>query len=203
MVYIRGDLGGARLVICLVFSLVILSSFSSALGVITHQPSRLVNEGETSCFDSYSVYSENEILVAVSFSEEFADYAGTIPDPVTVPAGSTSDTAVPIEVCFDMPSNVYSGSCGDEQMEIVGEIILIESSSVSGGSAAEFLYHKQFTLKPGCVPSSFNYMVLLIIAIVVIIIIIIIVLVLKKKKSSGMPMPTNTAPSTVPMNKKK
>jgi len=169
------------------------------LGITISQESILVPEGETGCV-SYGIFNSagEDISVQAVVSDglsEFLDY--TNPEVLDVSGNTEKGEAVPIEICFSVPVEIYDEdkSCLGEQKEFEGFITLVEGGEGSaGGSATSFGVKGELKLIAKCVPNPFNYALVLIITAIVLAIAIVVLLILKSRKKSVAPFVSAGSP---------
>jgi hypothetical protein len=184
---------GLRVFLMSVFLVALLSLGVFALGAATRSSYAPVNEGEEVCV-VYDVFNspDNDLSVEITAHNGLTDLELTTPSSTFIPAGSTLDSgAVPIEVCFQAPDNLFDGACTQQSKKYIGYVLIsevAENNIDSSGSVASFAISSGLTVDVLCVPEGGdgsdrnNFYLLALIFVIVIIIILLFV----RRRQSGM-----------------
>jgi len=187
-------------------SVMIVSMYvvSAGVGLKWDREALVVDEGERTCF-TYNVYNPwpDESFVEIEVSEELESVI-TYQESETkfIPAHTSSDKAIPVEFCFDVPfvyenqkdcligNFVCKQECEGEQKIYDGDVIVTEVPSPAGeggvgGSAASAAVSAPLTIKVRCDSQARNYTPVYLLTALIVIIIILIFLINKYRKMHG------------------
>lgn len=159
-------------------SVLLISVISAGIGIKWNQQSAIVDEGKTACL-SYSVYNpfEEDTNAVIELTEGLKEVLVLQEkEAQLIPAHTTSDKAIPVEFCFEVPV-VYERDyaiagrfidkldCDEQQKVYEGEVI-VKSLPVdndltgTGGSATVMSVGAPLTIRVACNPYSWNYTLL-------------------------------------------
>jgi len=166
-----------RGLVVFLLGIMVFSSFISAgLGIKWSQESIMVNEGDSVCLNSYSIYNPwgADSNVIIGLSEELQGIL-VMQETTTkiIPAFTSSSESIPMEFCFEVPkiyerNHAIAGmfidklDCSEEMKVYEGEVV-IESAPIStemsgiGGSATKMSVSAPLRVRVKCNPYSWNY----------------------------------------------
>ena len=168
--------------------LIMLSPVSAGVGIVWSKESEVTTIGQRICI-KYGVYNPFLKDVKVTLRGNLApqeaglDYLTAESEVKDVPAGTSSSKNVPVDLCFDVPKDVFEEDCliGDfllceqkcveKDVIYAGEVIATEVKDAGAGgtgSSAIALASVPFKLKVNCVEHGIDWTLLYIIIILLI-----------------------------------
>lgn len=165
------------------------------VGIMWATQSEIVKEGQSNCI-SYSVYNpfSESASIYLSATGELTQFVVDT-QPITVPAGTTHDKAIPVSLCFNIPT-VYEKSCTagivcgrdctEPQVSYAGEVVAAEQTAGetgagTAGSATRAVASAPLTLKVACEPQAKNWTPVFVIAIVLVLLLGLVALRMRKR----------------------
>ena len=186
MIIKRGGFRVISLVFIMSFFVIgILASSVSAVGLVYGQQYLSADEGGSVCI-TYKVFNSlsEDASVEVSVAGELEEVISSIePETQLVPGNTLPGSAIPIEVCFRVPDNIYAGDrdCTGPLKDYSGHALFsqVPLSTGGSGSATSVAVSAPLILRVECVPDTTNYNFIYPIISVILAVLIIIALVVR------------------------
>lgn len=140
-----------KLLFIFMMTVIFLSVVSAGIGISTDSNSALLKEGGKVCLKNFKAYNpfSSDTFVTISVSDDLKNIlTDQEAETKLVPAGTSSQNAIPIEFCFKVPDDVYEKErapvplvgnvvykrdcTGQEMKTYTGEVILQSVPGAAG-----------------------------------------------------------------------
>jgi len=191
MVMRRNELKFFALTIVSVLFVAVFAYSASGLGLVVRQESIVLSDSGGACLN-YELFNSKPgaFTAGVSVSDGLTDVFASGASP-EIPGSTARDEAIPVEVCFQTPSDL--AGCSGDDVDFIGNVIFSEGGTGSGtGSVATLSVPVPMTVRVDCSEGSGSGFSLLWFIIALILLIIVILLFVKRSQAQQMgmiPMP--------------